>query len=480
MSIKSENLVVKSISGIFHSRVGISWLHNKNLTPIALSILASLIFALLVLVLGPISLPIIFSVLILFPWLLKDVFRLFILLIGTWPVLSIYLRIPLPAGIPDISYDRVLVLLLLCVIIIESLISKRQLKKVTPFDFLVITYVIAQLISRIFVLWFGGIGKADVNGLLDIIFIPAIMYWIVKNLFKSSFHLKWFLYALITVSVFICASGLYDRAIGADRGWLDVPGGRAVGVLGNPAIFGATLGMGILACIVCMVDAKRVRTRMIFIAVIGVLIYGVFVSYTRSAWVSVFIVLFIAQFFISGLWKKTMPFFFIGLLILILMWDKFPTGSAYLQRAMTVNTITDRVTLARVGWERFLERPFLGWGSGALNIFSHNQTELSSHNIYLTFLVDGGVFLFLSFLVVIGYLLIRAIRTFMITKQGSFERNILVAMVGNILIFLLSGLALELRFFGYFNVLFWMSAGIIDFLGSRLLGGKSISEETKE
>ncbi len=466
-----ESMTVKSISGALLPQVRLRWPQSISLASAVVPFIAGLILALLILAFGPIVLPVAFFVLLVLPWLMQDAFRLFIWLMVTWPILTLFVRIPLPAGIPDISYDRVFVLVLLCIILLEALLSKRRLMKFTTLDILILVFVVAQLSSRVFVLWFGGMGKPDLNGLLDVILIPMVMYWIAKNLLVSRSRLKWFLCALVIACLLIALSGLYDRAVGADKGWLDVPGGRAAGVMGNPAIYGATLGMGILAGLCCLAHVKGKLTQAALVAAIGVLLYGVVVSYTRSAWISVFAALFVAQFFISGLWKKTLPIFMLGLLLLVLMWDELPSTSPILHRALTVNTVTERLDLANVGWESFLERPFLGWGTGALNALSLSQARETSHNIYLTFLVDGGLALFLSFLAAVGYLLIRAMRVYGKTEKSSLERNVLVAMTGSILIYLLSGLALELRYFGYFNVLFWMCAGVIDRLGAGMEQG---------
>jgi O-antigen ligase len=449
-----------------------------------LPLLAGLILALLILALGPITLPFVFFVLLVLPWLVQDPFRLFIWLIVTWPILTLYVRIPLPAGIPDLSYDRVLVLLLVCVIIIQALLSKRRLLKVTPLDILIIGYLVAQLSSRIFVLWSGGMGRPDLNGLLDIILVPLILYWMAKNLLVSRVRLKWFLYALVIASLLICLTGLYEQAtkerlffVRAQLGgweqqyeWQDVHGMRAAGALGNPAIYGAVLGIGSLAGICCLSLVKRKLIRAALVATIGVLLYGVLASYTRSAWLSVFAVLFAAQFIVNGLWKRTLPILMLGVLLLVLMWDILPDSSNIVQRALTTKTITQRFDVDYLAWERFLEKPFLGWGSGALNDFGTMAFDIVSHNTYLTFLVDGGLVLFLSFSAAIGYLLVRAIRVYGMTEKNCLERNALVAMTGNILIFLLSGLALELRYFGYFTALFWISAGVIDGLGARCSG----------
>ena len=117
---------------------------------------------------------------------------------------------------------------------------------------------------------------------------------------------------------------------------------RAAGALGNPAIYGAVLGIGSLAGICCLSLVKRKLIQAALVATIGVLLYGVVASYTRSAWLSVFAVLFVAQFLVNGLWKKTLPILMLGLLLLVLMWNILPDSSNIVQRALTTKTITQR------------------------------------------------------------------------------------------------------------------------------------------
>lgn len=452
-----------------------------DFTSLLLSILVGIILAALTLRLGLFALPVVVFVLIVFPWLIQNPFKLYIWLIISWPTLALFVRVPLPAGIPDISYDRVLVLILMCVVVIEALLLRRHLLKTTILDLLILLYLAAQLSSRLVVLWFGGEGSPDLNGLLDTLLIPVGMYWITKNLLVSRSNIQWFLYALVIACLLICLTGLYEQAVGKrvfkssislggteERYiWQDVPGGRAAGAMGNPAVYGATLGIGILAGIGCLPHVDKKFPRVVLLASIGLLLYGVFASYTRSAWVSVFIVLFAVQFFINGLWKTTMPLFILGLLLLLLFWRELPGISIIENRALYANSLPVRFELINLGWDRFLERPIFGWGSGALNIFGIRQLGNTSHNIYLTFLVDGGVVLFLSFCIVVGYLLFRVIRVYGMIPKGGLERDALVSMTGSIFVFLLSGLALELRYFGYFNALFWICIGGIDSLGER-------------
>jgi O-antigen ligase len=461
----------------------IQWrgIRKLKFTPVLLIILAGLVQAGVILVLGIKSFPLIFFLILILPWLVQDAYRIFIWLMITWPILILYIRVPLPAGIPDLGYDRVLVVFLLSLVLVEALLSKRKLTRMSVLDVLSVLYLLAQIGSRIFVMWFGGMGNPDLNGLLDIILIPLAMYWLVKNLLTSPKNLKWFLYALVIASLLICLTGLIEQVVGmrifkaslsiggseVEYQWQDANGLRASGALGNPAIYGATLGIGILAGLCCLVEEKGSAIRVTLLAIIAILLYGVYASYTRSAWISVLAVLFLVQFFIGSLWKKTLFPLLLGLVFLAYMWNRLSLNTFILQRATDLSTINIRLSLMELAWQRFLQKPLLGWGDGALNIFSMTNFGVISHNVYLSFLVDGGIVLFISFLLVVAYLFYKIIRTYKLLDKGSFERNVLVAMAGSILIYLVSGLSLELQFFGYFNALFWVCIGVTEWLGIR-------------
>jgi O-antigen ligase len=454
-------------------------------------VFTSLILAVLVLTLGLKSFPLAFFVCLILPWLIKNPFRLFIWLIITWPILTLFVRIPLPAGIPDITYDRILILLIVTVVILEALLSKRRLMKVTLLDFLIIIYVFAQLFDRVYVIWFGGLGDSDLIGVLNIFIIPIALYWAAKNIISTKEQLRWVLYALVISSILVCFTGLIEQAVGTrifktslELGgyevvyqWEDAQGGlRAAGALGNPAIYGAFLGMGCLAGLSLLSIQKRKSIQLVILAILALLLYGVLASFTRSAWVSVFIILFIAQFLLNDIWKKTLPIFTLGAISLIFFGNFVPASSKIIQRALNTKTIAQRYDLFSIGLQHFFEKPIYGWGSGALNHFDISIAGEISHNIYLTFLVDGGVVLFLSFVIIIGYLLLRSIHIFRMTQKGSLERNMLVVMMGGIMIYLISGLALELRYFSYFNSLFWIFAGVIDCLEIKFCSVRIVNE----
>lgn len=465
---------MKSLSGILLPRKEARRPRSVDVSSVVLPLIVGLILALLTFKLGPLAVPIVVFLFLILPWLVQDPFRLFAWLIVTWPVLTLYARIPLPAGIPDISYERVLVPLTLSIIILAGLAFKRRLPQIGMLDILASAYAAAQFSSRVAVLWFGGLGTPDLNGLLDVIVLPIMMYWMTKNLLVSRWHLKWLLYSIIVASVIICLTGLYEQALGTPQSpfpindslphgmrSMDMPRGRAQGVVVNPAIYGAIMGLGMLASLCCLVHVQN-KTRAVLTATIFLLLYGLFASYTRSAWISSGITLLVGSFFVKDLWKKTLPISMLGVLAVISKWSDLAENPIVARRFLSTENLAYRAKLAEVAWNQFSKRPLEGWGAGALDAFTWAQLRDASHNTFLTLLVDGGLLLFLSFLVLCLYVLLISIRVYKLMQRDSLERHVLTAMVGSIVIYLVSGMALELRYFPYFCALFWIAIGTID------------------
>ena len=116
-------------------------------------------------------------------------------------------------------------------------------------------------------------------------------------------------------------------------------------------------------------------------------------------------------------------------------------------------------------WDRFLEHPILGQGPGALDAMMQTVYQEgfdTSHNTYLTMMVDYGFVRFALFLAVVASWLTRAGLILASNRRGQFEYSVVAAMVGFLMIWLLSGMSIELKLFPYFGALFWIAGGVIE------------------
>ena len=473
-------------------------------------------------------------------------FRIFLGLIITWPVLNLYVQIDLPAGVPDIHYARAGVFgLVLCVIVTAAIAAKyrrslattnRALQQrrqkfdqrpqsasdprsasdpssepqsdavpsraissaypmvasshaeqgsegyhgnVSGLPLLATAYV--GLVGASFVAGFatGSVGSTAVATFLDSTLIPVAMYLFTRKYVDSPRRLVWLLGAILFSSMVICLTGIYENTMdfthspfpiapineSGDTRWLGVPGGRAAGVLANPAIYGGVVGMGLLCCLTFFAHSDGRSKRLLFAGVGCVLAYGVFVSYTRSAWLSVAIAVFFSQFFIRGLWKMTVPLSLVAVLLAAITWGALSQNDLVQDRVMDTENVTGRVERIVWSWDRFLEHPILGQGPGALDAMMQTvfQEEFdTSHNTYLTMMVDYGFVRFALFLAVVASWLTRAGLILASSRRGQFEYSVVAAMVGFLLIWLLSGMSIELKLFPYFGALFWIAGGVIE------------------
>jgi hypothetical protein len=452
--------------------------------------------AILLLKLGMLALGVVIA-LIALPWFVREPFRLYVWLIVTWPVLGLYIQVPLPAGMPDLNYERVVVLGIVALVMIPALVFRRKVPPLGPW---VSLYMGAQIVVYGLAGLSGGAGSSNLVIFINSLLVPLAMYWLTKSFITSKERLQWLLGALIFASVIICVSGLYERALDLKKSpfpvetgtasgerYLEqgIAGGRAAGVTGNPAIYGAILGIGVLASLCCYGHARQGYAKLGWAAVTILLVYGVFVSFTRSAWLAFLAAILIAQFLIRDLWQWTTRLLLLGiivgtLLLYFALGDQLANNEVVQGRILEAQNVTGRLDRAVLAWEHFLERPFFGWGAGALNAFTKQRFPKSgfdsSHNTYLTILVDSGLFMLGCFLALPGFWLSQAVQVLRWSQRQSFERSVIGVMLGSLVIFLLSGLALELKYFGYFNSLFWIAGATIECLHTMLQADHTTNE----
>ncbi len=446
---------------------------------IVLPFFGALVLTGVILWLGPIpALAIVLFLAVVLPFFVRDLFRPFLFLIVTWPVLTLYVRVP------HMPYERGIALMITGMLLAAAFVRRLKLPGI---GILAGIYLVAQLVllGSNFLLHRLPDSHMAGNLYLEGIALPVLIYWLTKSLVTSTWHVKWLLSAVIAASVIVCLTGIYERAVdtkdspfpvsahneAGDTRYLGVPGGRASGVMGNPAIYGAVLGMGALASLAGFAHAQRKRTKALLAFTAGLLLYGVFVSFTRSAWLSALVAIFVAQFFIKGLWKKTLPVLAISTFLLIWIWQSLPQSDPVKERLLEQRNVVGRFERTIFALKEFEQKPLFGWGSGSLDILTAKRypTEgfSTSHNTFVTMLVDDGLLVSLLFLALIISWLLHAAQAIHRSGRNSFERSAAAVFLGFMLIYLVSGMALELRYFDYINALLWISAAAIERLRTQ-------------
>jgi len=474
MDLKSSSLALNTET--FRPRLVHIWCVLAGLCLGAAAVISSEQFGLL-------AIPVVAFLVLVGPWLVREPFRLFLWLIVTWPLLTFYVHMDLPAGIPDILYERVILLLLFAIVLIQAFFFHLALPKVSAF---VKVVLLVTLLGQLRIFVFGGMADFETSHIVGVL-MPFAVYWLTKCFLVSQSRLRWLLASLIAATLLICLTGLVEQFLNAEvsffsygaiyepvRRMMDVPGGRASGLMLNPAVFGAAVGLGILACIYFVTQTDDRPIRVLLVALIALLAYGVFASYTRGAWLAVFASLLFALYYMKSLRKPA--------LLMAACFSVVAFG--FLYRDMQINEIlqsrifeTDNVAgrYNRIvfGWKCFLEKPILGWGSGGYNALIAGSREhgiggfSASHNSFMNMLVDGGLVHVVSILALLLYWLSRAHTFAMRAPQTSMERCAVVAFASFIVIWSFTAMTIELRYFAYFNSLLWIAGADIEKLATN-------------
>ena len=454
-------------------------------------------------------------------------FRLFLGLIITWPLLGLYFWIELPAGLPDIHFHRFFVFFLLVtaglsaylvqglrrshagfgvlhrplsgpaskVDLSNSLMrptlssgSSRPMfsarnRDETPHSTIPLVmygFVFSMALSILHGRFIHGNSLA-ISSFIDATLIPLGMFYFTRRFVNSRQSLGWMLAAIVAASLLASFSGFYERVLdltdspfpitphneAGDTRYLGVPGGRAAGVLINPGVFGAVMGMGMMTCLVFLRHSQKTLTTWMLRGIMLVLGYAVLVSFTRSAWVSVGFVFLLGQCLIfKNRWKVVLAFSLLGLCLVPFFLGSILSNDLVQERVLEKENVTGRLDRSLFSFACFLEQPIFGRGPGSLDNLIKKEFPgdgfSSSHNTFMTMLVDSGLLTFAFFSGILFRWFSKTYAVIRSKRVDAFEYSATIAMAGILLIWLLTGLTLELSHFPYFVSLLWIAGAIIE------------------
>jgi O-antigen ligase len=231
---------------------------------------------------------------------------------------------------------------------------------------------------------------------------------------KSLFDWTWFLFALIQCTVWVGALVAPARALQPATGMLHV---QLAGVMPDLS----SNGVGHIAALLAVVALSRLLRRE------GTLLYGLLfassvatmlLSQTRSALLG-FAVGALLVLLLSG---RVLIVFSaaVAAVIVLLATSAGPTFIEYFRRGQNAemfDSLSGRMDWWSFAWQRFMERPFTGFGAFAGGRFAAlaemgDQTTSSVHNTYLEAILGLGVMGVLPVLICLGGTWWRLLKSF--------------------------------------------------------------------
>jgi len=275
----------------------------------------------------------------------------------------------------------------------------------------------------------------------DRVFIPFCMYGLVRLTAPGEKGLKRVLPAALIMTVAQSVIGILSWFAPQvlPPAWLAYEGSRTVGSLRNPAQYTSTLTFLILLLFQAAMNRKPGLTRSIFLFAFGLGAICVFLSFSRGSWLGGLF----AGIGLLLLYPRAMSRMTVILLILMAVLQSGLLSSQMAwaaERLETEETVHTRIVVTRASFEMIKIKPVFGWGYDNFDRYSQQfhrrvggsaigSTYVSSHNTYLTIMVELGLVSFFFYVFPFGWWLMLTIRVWpRMPRKGFWSRPLLAVL----------------------------------------------------
>lgn len=270
-----------------------------------------------------------------------------------------------------------------------------------------------------------------------------------------------------------------------------VEGYRATGAFQHPNMLGAYLTIAIpLSLALLFAKWKKMRQRIFFTVATGLLVWTLFLTFSRGAWMGLAIGLLFYIVIIIG--RRVNPWIRSALIALSIVIGSLTVMHA-LELKNQLSVVKSDVATAQWRLDMWREcvllvkaRPFFGHGLNTFmpvmeNHLISTQNPLAvgysasyAHNCYLQMAVETGVLGLSAFLAII-FIFYRRVLSSLPTAQDA--RLLTVGLLSGLLAFLVHS-AVDINFYSLeLPILFWFMAGVVIALHNQLSGKTSYAIE---
>jgi hypothetical protein len=319
----------------------------------------------------------------------------------------------------------------------------------------------------------GQASSANVKGVYVTLGIGVVLYYFFAVGPTGSLSASSVVAAVLVVTLLegfmSIVDGLTRWNLWHDTGWQS-GNARAVATLGNPAVLGSLLGMGIVLALTILVWNGPARLRKLAAATIVVGFPGLYFTLTRAPIIATLVAVLLVLMTRTTTRLLAVGVFVVAVVVIAASWSRITTSTVYRERVTNATNVEARILIQDWSVKLAAERPLFGWGYGSFDRVK-NSADLSSgstpesfgksstsHNTYLTILVElGSVGLAL---LALPWLLIpwQAARS---ALREPHSRWFVVGAVSALFVFVAAANAGDFRFFSFVPAVPWVLLGLL-------------------
>lgn len=322
------------------------------------------------------------------------------------PILEKYVNISLGAGIPDLSFTRLCIGLVTVLLIARAAIRFYHLQSLNRFDVLALAFMVgmAQAGFR------GSRGFSSFQNVLDINFIPLLVYFAVKNLVRDRRSMYIVLCAVVLVALYSACYAVYETMTGnvlfATREYkyyfYSAAGVRILrGIWGSNDSFGRVFIMAIPILFYFYLKASSSFRKIFTGFCLALVFWGMYLTYKRAAWIATVAVVFLMQFFYPQFRRLFVVLLIVVCVAFAFNRDSITSSDVYNER---VNSKSSTLEWRTEGWRHGIEfwaaSPLIGRGYRQYESLARKAgySDVDLESEHLEILVSSGLIGFLPYL----------------------------------------------------------------------------------
>ncbi len=407
------------------------------------------------------------------------------------PVANVYARLSLPVGLPDLTFGRVVITLVVAGILLRLVLKGRR---IVPFGGVELAMVALVAIMGLDLLMRSRDPTSDALQNFDERLTPILLFLAARNLCVFRADLKAAARILMVVGCYLAVHGSIQyldlgtanptTSATVDRTQVEggmrvneshLSEGRAVGPFESAVEYGSVAGITLLATLYVALYLTDGVARWLTLAALPLIGAAVVFSSTRSTWVGAYVGLLLMAALDRRLRLRMLTVVgtitaaaVVAGIILI------PQSSTLRERASSTEPIEGRLLMYEVGLRIAARHPLIGYGRGAPSRIAARQelyalgspdADLAPgqfHDVFLMTLVEWGIGGMLAYIAMLGLMLKGALdlRRRLAGRQD-FVYHFGALFLGTAVVFIAQGLLVDTPPFFYLNGVFFFLGGLV-------------------
>ncbi len=380
--------------------------------------------------------------------------------------------ISMPAGIPDLSYNRMVVGFLTLYLLAQIARGKSRLPSIMAIDVAIPAFILVLAAAGVRA---GNGWLWGVQAIFDSYVLSLLVYFIARQLISNRKQLQALSITLLIIGSIIAGLAIFEQTAGIQ---LLRPGTTAAfyggdirkvgGLLGNPAYIALAIAVIIPLAIAGAVRSTSTKAKIGYLAIFLLLEVGIFFTYNRSGWAGGVLAVLVFAFLNRKVARVALPIMLVAAIVLGATWLSLQ-DSAFAGRLTAESPVDYRLQALEVGLKIHAQEPVfgVGWGSyGRIAVqqgfhsTGHVHVLPSPHNTYLNLLVAGGYLLVGSFLILAASLAFTLVRFGLVFRRARQPIPLYLAAAGaSFSAYYIPSAAFDNNFAIYANIVFWAIMG---------------------